>query len=66
MLLFDRLKQYAIQEKKYSNNTFAQTIKVFKTFLGWCKSRDYFSGEIPVFFNLKVYQSFNPKVYQFN
>ena len=47
MILFDRLKQYAIQEKKYSNNTFAQTIKVFKTFLGWCKSRDYFSGEIP-------------------
>lgn len=47
MLLFDQLKKYAISNKKYSNNTFAKTIKIFKTFLKWCKSREYFTGEIP-------------------
>lgn len=47
MILFDQLKQYAIKKKEYSNNTFSKTIKIFKTFLKWCKSREYFTGEIP-------------------
>lgn len=47
MLLFDQLKDYAMKEKKYANNTFAKTIKIFKTFLKWCKSREYFTGDIP-------------------
>lgn len=47
MQLFDSLKEYAINEKEYTNNTFAKTIKIIKTFLKWAKSRDYFNGDIP-------------------
>lgn len=47
MLLFDKLKEYANKAKEYSNNTFAKTIKILKTFLKWCKSRNYFTNEIP-------------------
>ncbi len=42
--LFDKVKSYAIDKRKYSNNTFAKTIKTLKTFLAWAKERKYYSG----------------------
>lgn len=44
--LFDRLREFAAT-KKHSNNTFAQTVKVFKRFLSWSQEREYFKGSIP-------------------
>lgn len=44
--LFDKMKEYSAK-KKHSNNTFAQTVKVFKRFLSWSQERNYFNGSIP-------------------
>ena len=47
MMLFDQVKRYSIETKKHSNNTFAQTIKILKLFLNWCKARNYYTGTLP-------------------
>ncbi|MBT3383138.1 MAG: tyrosine-type recombinase/integrase [Prolixibacteraceae bacterium] len=44
LVLFDKLKNYGINKRKYVNNTFAKNIKTLKTFLGWCAERGYYSG----------------------
>lgn len=44
--LFDKLREHS-SKKKHSNNTFAQTIKVFKRFLNWSIERKYFKGPVP-------------------
>lgn len=42
--LFDKLKKYGINKRKYVNNTFAKNIKTLKTFLAWSAERGYYSG----------------------
>ncbi len=42
--LFDKLKNYGINKRKYANNTFAKNIKTLKTFLAWSAERGYYSG----------------------
>ncbi len=43
--LFEKLKRYAFDKKKYSNNTFAKTIKTLKTFLNWATKKKYYTGK---------------------
>ncbi len=42
--LFDKLKKYGFNKRKYANNTFAKNIKTLKTFLAWAAERGYYSG----------------------
>jgi integrase len=42
--LFEKLKKYGINKRKYVNNTFAKNIKTLKTFLTWSAERGYYAG----------------------
>jgi integrase len=44
LTLFDKLKKYGINKRKYVNNTFAKNIKTLKTFLAWAAERGYYAG----------------------
>ena len=44
LALFEKLKGYGINKRKYVNNTFAKNIKTLKTFLAWSAERGYYSG----------------------
>jgi integrase len=43
-VFFDKLTDYAFNERKIRNNYFAKIVAVLKTFLNWAAEREYYTG----------------------
>jgi len=73
---FDRLTDYAYNERKTRTNYFAKIVAVLKTFLNWAAERDYYTGtkhrkfRAPeknidvVFLTLEEFQKLSSKTYK--